>query len=111
MNAGTGPNRKLVLTILSANGCTHTTQPPTCRLGTATGVPRQDAWFWNFNPKRGCVFMVRASIAYGPHNSNAHVMYIGSQITGAGVIGGIPTAAWKAAHRRVRQQAEPAHRI
>jgi hypothetical protein len=68
------------------------------------GGVRQDAWFWNFNPKRGCVFMVRSTNAYGPHNSNAHVMYIGSQITGAGVVGGVPAAAWKAAHKRMGQQ-------
>jgi len=72
---------------------------------------RQDAWFWSFNPKQGCVFMVRASNAYGPHHhryqdrykSNAHVMYVGSQVTGAGVVGGIPAAAWKAARKRMRQ--------
>lgn len=60
----------------------------------------QDAWFWNFNPKRGCVFLVRAHSAYGPHNSNMQVMYVGSEVTGSGVVGGLPTAAWRAARKR-----------
>lgn len=68
------------------------------------GGIRQDAWFWAFNPKRGCVFMVRSDTAYGPHNSNAHVMYVGTNTTGSGVVGGIPASAWKAAHKRMRQQ-------
>ncbi|NYE94018.1 hypothetical protein FHU41_000239 [Psychromicrobium silvestre] len=63
---------------------------------------RQDAWFWNFSPKRGHVFIVRSSTGYGPHNSNAQVMYIGSKVTGPGIVGGIPAASWKAAHKRLR---------
>lgn len=60
---------------------------------------RQDAWFWSHNPKRGCVFMVRSTTGYGPHNSNMQVMYIGTGTTGHGVVGGMPAAAWKAGRR------------
>ncbi len=63
---------------------------------------RQDAWFWSYNSKRGCVFMVRSTSGYGLHNSNLQVMHIGSGRTGHGVVGGIPTAAWRAARRRMQ---------
>ncbi|XUK61128.1 hypothetical protein ABMA10_04060 [Plantibacter sp. RU18] len=72
-----------------------------CLVEHPNGV-RQDAYFWGFNPKPRHIFMVRSNTGYGPHNSNAHVMYVGTRTTGSGVVGGISKAAWQAGRRHVR---------
>jgi hypothetical protein len=59
----------------------------------------QDAWFWNVQVSRGDVLLVRASTGYGPVNNLDHVLYIGTEKTGQGILNRIPPAAWRAGVR------------
>lgn len=64
---------------------------------------RQDAWFWHTSVRRGSALLVRSSNGYGPHTSHHQVMYVGSQVTGSGVVGRIPARAFRASRRRARR--------
>jgi len=79
--------RVVAVTSLRARGCRAIVEHPDGR--------RQDAWFWHVRPRRGHVYLVRATGAATGIRDQHRVMFVGSDTTGPGIIYRIPGAAWR----------------
>ncbi len=79
--------RVVAVTSIRARGCRAIVEHPDGR--------RQDAWFWHVRPRRGHVYLVRATGAATGIRDQHRVMYVGSDTTGPGIIYRIPRAAWR----------------
>ena len=79
--------RVVAVTSLRARGCRAIVEHPDGR--------RQDAWFWHVRPRRGHVYLVRATGSATGIRDQHRVMFVGSDTTGPGIIYRIPRAAWR----------------
>ncbi|MBB2923691.1 hypothetical protein [Cellulomonas cellasea] len=79
-----------------------------CLVETAEGASR-DAWFWHDRPRRGAVLLVRAQPANPAHTSDLHLLHVGSEATGSGIVQRLPRASWRAGGR-ARRTSGRAHR-
>lgn len=70
-----------------------------CLVETVEGRSR-DAWFWHARPRRGAVLLVRAQPANPAHTSDLHLLHVGSEATGSGVVQRLPRASWRAGRAR-----------
>ncbi|MGW6128913.1 hypothetical protein ACWFNE_02680 [Cellulomonas sp. NPDC055163] len=73
-----------------------------CLVETVEGRSR-DAWFWHARPRRGAVLLVRAQPANPAHTTDLHLLHVGSEATGPGIVQRLPRASWRAGERGRRR--------
>lgn len=69
-----------------------------CLVETVEGRSR-DAWFWHARPRRGAVLLVRAQPTNPAHTTDLHLLHVGSEATGTGIVQRLPRASWRAGER------------
>lgn len=79
-----------------------------CLVETVEGRSR-DAWFWHARPRRGAVLLVRAQPANPAHTTDLHLLHVGSEATGPGIVQRLPRASWRAGSRNRRRDPRTAH--